>query len=97
MTQEATQSEILNEVRGFIEQVIGEQWVSEFEIGMDTTFSSDLELESIEFVALAEKLQDRYGAAIDFPGWFSTMELDDLINLKVGQLVEHIASIPPAQ
>jgi acyl carrier protein len=88
-----TETEVLETVRGFIQQVIGEQWVSEITIDMDTTFSADLELESIEFVALAEKLQERYGDAIDFPAWLSMMELDDLINLKVGRLVEHIAGI----
>jgi acyl carrier protein len=95
MTREAKESEVLSTVAGFIEEVIGEQWVSEIDINMDTTFSADLELESIEFVALAEKLQERYGSAVDFPAWLSMMELDDLINLKVGQLVEHIASSQP--
>ncbi len=97
MSQETPQPQILGEVRGFLEEVIGEQWVSEFDIGMDTTFSADLELESIEFVALAEKLQERYGDGIDFPGWFSTMDLDDLINLRVGQLVDHITAIQQAE
>jgi acyl carrier protein len=96
MTQDTRETEILSEVSGFLQQVIGEQWVSEIEIGMNTTFSTDLELESIEFVSLAEKLQERYGDAIDFPGWFSTMELDDLINLSVGRLVEHIAAVQKA-
>jgi acyl carrier protein len=96
MTQDTREAEILSEVSGFLQQVIGEQWVSEIEIGMNTTFSTDLELESIEFVSLAEKLQERYGDAIDFPGWFSTMELDDLINLSVGRLVEHIAAVQKA-
>ena len=91
MTQETNQGEILTAVSGFIQEVIGEQWVSEIDIDMNTTFSADLELESIEFVALAEKLQERYGSAVDFPAWLSMMELDDLINLRVGQLVEHIA------
>jgi acyl carrier protein len=92
MTVEQTQEEILQTVAGIIEEVIGEQWVKDAGIDMDTTFSADLELESIEFVTLAEKLQERYGGAIDFPAWLSTMDLDDLINLTVGRLVQHIES-----
>ena len=59
---------------------------------MDTSFNADLELESIEFVALAEKLQHRYGERIDFVGWISNKSLDDIIALTVGDLVRFIAS-----
>ena len=32
---------------------------------------------------------------IDFPAWIATMEVDDIIAMRVGQLVEHIvASLP---
>ena len=36
------------------------------------------------------RLQARYGDHIDFPAWIATMEVDDIIAMKVGQLVEHI-------
>jgi acyl carrier protein len=58
---------------------------------MDTTFAEDLELESIEIVALAEQVQDRYGDEVDFPGWLGELELDAIIGLTVGQLVARIA------
>ena len=84
--------QLLAEVAGLIREVIGEDWVLETPIGMATSFSADLELESIEIVALSEKVQDRYGEALDFAGWLSGMELDDIIGLTVGQLVEFIAA-----
>ena len=47
----------LTTISNLIHEVIGEDWDLEEEITLDTTFSEDLELESIEFVALAEKMQ----------------------------------------
>ena len=83
--------EVLSTVAGILREVIGEAWIRDFEIGPQTSFSQDLELESIEFVALAEKLQARYGRRVDFAGWLSGMELDQIIDLRVGQVVEFIA------
>jgi acyl carrier protein len=56
---------------------------------METSFGSDLELESIEFVALAEKLQARY-EKVDFVRWLSEKELEEIIELKVGDVVTYI-------
>ena len=85
-------TQILAEVAGLIREVVGEEWVRESPITMETSFSHDLEIESIELVALSEKLQARYGTSVDFPGWLSGMELDDIIALTVGRLVDYIAS-----
>ncbi len=89
---EERKAEILGVVAGLIREVIGEEWANETPITMATTFSHDLEVESIELVALSEKLQERYGATVDFPGWLAGMELDAIIGLSVGQLVDYIAS-----
>jgi acyl carrier protein len=50
----------------------------------------DLELESIEFVALAERMKGRYGRGVDFASWLSSMELKEIIGLEVGELVRFI-------
>ena len=89
MTTE-TRSEVLDTVRVLIGQVIGEDWAAEIEITEETSFSDDLELESIEFVALAEEVPLRYGERVDFVGWLSAKELDEIIGLRVGHLVEFI-------
>ncbi len=89
---EALRQQILQEVAQAITEVIGDEWVSETPITMETSFGQDLEVESIELVALSEKLQARYGATIDFPSWLAGMQLDEIIGLTVGQLVDYIAS-----
>lgn len=73
-----------------IREVIGEDWEFDQPIVAGTSFNSDLEMESIEFVALAEKLKAHYGDRVDFVGWFSRKELDEIIELKVGEVVDYI-------
>ena len=85
-------SEILSGVADAIRRVIGEEWIHDETIDMSTSFANDLELESIEFVALAEELQNVFGEKVDFVSWLSTMELDAIIGLSVGDVVEFIAS-----
>ncbi|MBW2253760.1 MAG: acyl carrier protein [Deltaproteobacteria bacterium] len=90
MTIDPMQPSTLDTLVGFIREVIGDDWADEVEIGLDTSFSDDLELESIEFVALAELVQTHYGAHIDFVGWLSNLELDQIIALRVGEVVEFV-------
>ena len=81
---------VLEAVAGAIREVVGEDWIQDEPILMDTSFAEDLELESIEFVALAEVLQELYGERVDFVAWISKLELDEIIQLNVGQVVEFI-------
>jgi len=87
----AASAEILETLAGLIRQVIGEDWADDIDIGMETSFADDLELESIEFVQLAELLQNHYGKDVNFVSWLSKMQLDSIIGLKVGQVVEFVA------
>ena len=91
MTEHA-RDEILRTVSRLIVEVAGDELLLVGPITEATSFNADLELESIEFVALAEKLQQHYGASVDFVGWISRKELDQIIQLTVGELVELIAS-----
>jgi acyl carrier protein len=84
------QEDVLGEVARMVREVIGEEWAEDLPITMTTAFSKDLELESIEFVALAERLKERYGKSVDFAGWLAGMELSQIIELRVGELVEFI-------
>jgi len=84
--------ESLERLAGFIREVIGEEWADDIEIVAETSFNNDLELESIEFVALAEKLQEHYGKRVDFVGWLSGKDINEIIQMTVGDLVEFIVS-----
>nr|WP_255308443.1 phosphopantetheine-binding protein [Streptomyces marincola] len=67
------------------------------DIGMDTSLGDDLMLESIDMVALSERLEERYGERVNFAEMIAGMELDELIELTVGRLVDHVVlSLAPA-
>ena len=87
---EGKQEKVLGDVTRMLRDVIGEDWAEDFEIGMGTSFSKDLELESIEFVALAERIAGEYGKRVNLAGWLATMDLEQILALRVGQLVEYI-------
>lgn len=82
----------LTAIADLIQEVIGEDWDLDEEITLETSFSDDLELESIEFVSLAEKMQATFGEEVNFVKWLSEKELDEVIDLKVGDVVGFIDS-----
>ncbi|MEV7004279.1 acyl carrier protein [Streptomyces sp. NPDC093982] len=59
-------------------------------IAMETRFHRDLELESIDLVTLAGLLKDRYENQVNFAEFLADMEFDEIIELTVGRLVEHV-------
>jgi acyl carrier protein len=81
---------VLPEVAQILIDVVGADLTLIGPIGMDTSFNDDLCLESIQFVVLSESLLARYGDQVDFVAWLAGMDLDAIIALSVGQLVEFI-------
>lgn len=73
-------------------EVVGEDYLLGIEIGPDTSFADDIELESIDLVALTEQLELTYGEDVDFAGWIAEQELDDIIALTVGDLARFVTS-----
>jgi acyl carrier protein len=87
-------AEVLEVVQNMLVEVIGPEYTLSLTIELGTSFDTDLELESLEFVALAERLLDHYGGQVDFVAWLATMELDEIIALTVGDLVAFIVASP---
>ena len=82
---------IVDDITAILVDVIGDEFLLDVEVTMETTFSHDLELESIEFVAMAEKLQERYAGRVDFTAFLAGLEIDEILALSVGQLAGHVA------
>lgn len=82
--------EIFDLLKQFITEVIGEEFVEDLEIGYDSSFTKDLEMDSIEIVAFSEKVKLHFGAQVDFTGWLSGMDLDQLIALKISDIIAYI-------
>lgn len=85
-------AEVLDVVRTTLVELIGAENLLGTEIDMGTAFDADLEMDSIEFVALAERLQERVGAELDFVSWLSGLEFEDIVGLRVGDLVRFVAA-----
>jgi acyl carrier protein len=83
---------ILAELRAMLIEVIGAEYALGFDIDMDTSFEGDLELESIEFVKLAAMLAERYGDRVDFVAFLAAKEVDEIIEMTVGEVVVHVAN-----
>ncbi|MGX1849395.1 acyl carrier protein [Streptomyces sp. NBC_01456] len=81
---------IVDEITDMLVSVVGEELLIVGEIGPATTFNDDLALESIEFVALAELLQDRYGSSVDFLGFLAEKDIDQILAMSVGELAVHV-------
>ncbi len=83
--------QILAEVRALLIEIIGAEYALSLDIDMDTSFNADLELESIEFVKLSAMLAERYGGQVDFVAFLAAKEVDEIIEMTVGELVAYIA------
>jgi acyl carrier protein len=83
---------IIRDITAVIRQAVAEDWIQEFEIGANTSFNDDLDLESVEFVTIAAGLQQHFGEQIDLIGWLSTKSFDDLIALRVGNIAEFVSN-----
>lgn len=83
---------VFDEVTEILKEVIGEDFLLEEEITPQTSFSDDLALESIEFVELSEKLQDHYGERVSLVTFIADKDIDGIMSITVGQLVDFIES-----
>jgi acyl carrier protein len=83
---------VLGEIDGMLRGILDEYGLDDAEIAMDTKFHDDLELESIDLVTLSGKLEERYGSSVNFAEFIAELELEEIIALTVGKLVEYVAT-----
>lgn len=83
-------AEILDVVRRLITEVVGEEYLLDLEIGRETSFEDDLEMESIEFVKFGAKLTEHYGGGVDFAAFLADKDLDEIIEMRVGTVVDYV-------
>lgn len=87
----AGEQRVLTTVTELLSAVIGPEYAATVEIHMDTSFNEDLELESIEFVALSAKLREHYGSSVNFAAFLADKEVAEVVELTIGHLVRYIA------
>lgn len=89
-TLKMNHEELFTLLKGFITEVIGEEFVEEMDIKPESSFTKDLEMDSIEIVSFSEKIKTHFGDQIDFTGWLSSMDLDQLIQLDLRMIINFI-------
>ncbi|MFI1968587.1 acyl carrier protein [Streptomyces cinnamoneus] len=92
MTEPTTVDEagVLAEITDVLRRVLDDLELEDIPVTPDTRFVEDLDLESIDLVTLTAELRARYGERVDFPAFFASLELSEIIGLTVGRLVRHI-------
>ncbi|MEV4052972.1 phosphopantetheine-binding protein [Amycolatopsis sp. NPDC049688] len=88
-TDEAT---VLAALAGMLRELLEEYGLDDAEITMETTFHDDLELESVDLVALSGQLREHYGDRVNFATFIAERDLDEIIALTVGELVRYIVA-----
>jgi acyl carrier protein len=81
-----SKSEVVKSLVGMITEVVGDEF---FDIEASTTFRDGLSFQSIQFVALATLIQERW-TDLDFVGWFGTKQLPEILALNVGDVADFI-------
>jgi len=77
-------------LKTMIVEVIGEDFISLEEINLTDKLTEDLEMESIDIVQFADLVKSEYGEKSDLTQWMSSMDLNEIINLKVFEIVDFL-------
>ncbi|MGW5055369.1 acyl carrier protein [Actinokineospora sp. NPDC004072] len=95
LTQRPSRAAVLADLRGIIAEVLdqyGADAVELAEIGEDTLFHDDLGLESIDLVAVGALLAERYGEHVNLAAHLAELDLDEVIGLRIGLLVDFVVA-----
>lgn len=73
-----------------IVDVVGKKAFDASAVTLDSTFSHDIGLESLDMIEIAERLIELYEGRVDFVAWLTELEFEDLVALTVGDVVAYI-------
>jgi acyl carrier protein len=91
-TTEASRDVVFAEIAGMLRTVLAELGVDDVEIDEGTSFNEDLELESIDLVTLTGLISQRWGEPVNLAEFLADKDLDEVIALKVGDLVDFVVT-----
>ncbi|GAB3930807.1 phosphopantetheine-binding protein [Kribbella albertanoniae] len=81
---------VLADISAMLRALLDEYGLDDVEITRATKFHDDLELESIDLVGLSGRLRDHYGDKINFASFIADKELEEIIAVTVGELVDFV-------
>ena len=83
--------EVFEELRKILTELIGEDEAEILGIERESKFTADLMMDSIQIIAFAERINERYGDRVNFTAWLSKKPLKALMNLSVGDVSDFIS------
>jgi acyl carrier protein len=86
-TGSLSQEQVFERIRGMLVQLLDEYGIADTEVTLTASFHDDLEFESIDLVTLGGMLQSEYGEAVNLAEFLSEKDLDQVIALRVEDLV----------
>lgn len=90
ITEVPSQQAVLEEISSMLLRVLDQYGLDDVEISMDTTFHDELGLESIDLVTVGSMLTDRYGEQVNLAAFLADLDIDDVIGMRVGLLVDFV-------
>ncbi|HEX4722032.1 MAG TPA: acyl carrier protein [Pseudonocardiaceae bacterium] len=83
--------DVLGTVSELLAPLVGDLDVLDIQITRDTAFHEDLGLESIDLVTFAGILAEHYGPDVDLAEFLSQKDLDEVIELRIGDITDFVA------
>jgi acyl carrier protein len=84
----ADAASVMQSLAGMITEVLGEE---DLDIVAASSFRDDIGFQSIQFIALAELIQEKY-ADVDFVPWFSGKAPEEIQGMRVGDVVDFVVA-----
>jgi acyl carrier protein len=84
------QASVFSQLKRMIIDIIGAEAAEFIDISEQSTFVTDLEMDSIQIMQLAEQINELYGKQVDFLSLLSDKSLNELLKLTVGDIVGFI-------
>ena len=75
----------------------GDESLRSARISAATRLEGDLCLDSLDLTALHALLRDRYGTAVDLAGYVAGLDIDEIIELSVGEVTDYVNRCRQAQ
>lgn len=85
-----TREQILADVLELLNSVV-QDWEFEGQVGPATKLYADLAFESLDFVILGTKVQERFGRTLPFAQLFAEMGQREVRDLTIGEWVDFIS------
>lgn len=73
-------------LQGSIEKIIGSDFIEKSQVLPDSKLSEDLKMDQFDISHLREDIFLNFGRNCDLFGYFHHLDIDQIINLKVGDI-----------